>query len=216
MKPERPDGRSNRSMKDSHPPPAESSVLPPDERVLIDRCRGGDTEAFRVLVDRYRDRAYGLALRLLRSAPDAEEVAQDAFVRAWRALPDFRGDAAFGSWLYRIVWRRAVDRAAVLRTRRTRETELSSAEHVAAAEAADRGVEADAERWARLLDGLTEPQRAVVTLYYYEDRSVKGIAEALNLPEGTVKTHLSRARAALRKARGVRAADRTEERDHAV
>lgn len=216
MKPERPDGRSNRSMKDSLPAPAESSVLPPDERVLIDRCRGGDAEAFRVLVDRYRDRAYGLALRLLRSAPDAEEVAQDAFVRAWRALPRFRGDAAFGSWLYRIVWRRAVDRAAVLRNRRARETDLSGAEHVASRDAADRGIEGDAERWARLLDGLTEAQRAVVTLFYYEDAPVKRIAETLDLPEGTVKTHLSRARAALRKAHAGLTANRTEDRDDAV
>ncbi|HEX7077246.1 MAG TPA: RNA polymerase sigma factor [Candidatus Eisenbacteria bacterium] len=188
-------------MKDSLAAPAESSGPPADERALVGRCQGGDTEAYRILVDRYRDRAYGLALRLLRSPSDAEEVAQDAFVRAWRALPDFRGDAAFGSWLYRIVWRRAVDRAAVLRHRRSREADLAAAEHVASPETADRALAADEDRWLRLVDGLSEPQRAVVTLFYYHDQSVKEVATALTMPEGTVKTHLARARAALRARR---------------
>ena len=221
MKPGDRFGPSNPSMKDSLSAAAESSGPQADERILVDRCRRGDTEAFRVLVDRYRDRAYGLALRLLRSASDAEEVAQDAFVRAWRALPDFRGDAAFASWLYRIVWRRAIDRAAVLRHRRAREADLAVAEHVPSGDAADRGLEADAERWSRLLDGLSEPQRAVVTLFYYHDQSVHEIGATLEMPEGTVKTHLSRARAALRRVHGTGrsagpAGAEGERSDHAV
>ena len=63
-----------------------------DEPEILARCRAGETAAFATLVDRYRDRAYGLAFRLTRSAPDAEEVAQDAFVSAWRSLAAFRGD----------------------------------------------------------------------------------------------------------------------------
>jgi len=80
-----------------------------DEPELLARCRAGETAAFAVLVDRYRDRAYGLAFRIVRSAPDAEEAAQDAFVAAWKALGAFRGDAAFSTWLYRIVWRKSLD-----------------------------------------------------------------------------------------------------------
>jgi RNA polymerase sigma-70 factor (ECF subfamily) len=165
---------------------------------LVARARDGDREAFRALVDRHRDRAYGLALRTLRSEPDAEEVAQDAFVRAWRALPGFRGDARFGTWLYAIVMRCAIDRAQTLRRRRSREQELE-----AAGEPADPGERPDeraalARRMERMLDELSVAQRAVVTLFYYEERSVDEVARTLAMPTGTVKTHLSRARATLR------------------
>ncbi|HEV8129529.1 MAG TPA: sigma-70 family RNA polymerase sigma factor [Candidatus Eisenbacteria bacterium] len=189
-------------MKDSRPAP--STGRPEDEGSLLARCRAGDTRAFEVLVQRYQDRAYGLALRLLRSAPDAEEVTQDAFVRAWRSLADFRGDSSFSTWLYRIVWRRSVDRAATLRTRRMREEPLEApvgweprrGEAAVAAEEMPSG--ADASEWMRLTEGLSEPQQAVVTLFYYEDMALKDVARALEMPEGTVKTHLSRARAVLR------------------
>jgi RNA polymerase sigma-70 factor (ECF subfamily) len=173
-----------------------------EEDALLARARAGDQDAYRVLVDAHRDRAYALALRILRSAADAEEVAQDAFVRAWLALPRFRGDARFSTWLYRIVARRAFDRAAVLKSRRARETAIDEAQHLATgesgAEAASRA--AIALRLERLMDELSPAQRAAVTLYYYEGRSVEQAAAVLGMPENTVKTHLSRARATLRAA----------------
>ena len=193
-------------MKESLPRTAEAGSPAADERALIRRSAGGDAAAFRVLVDLHRDRAYGLALRLLRSEQDAEEVAQDAFVRAWRAIGEFRGDASFSTWLYRIVWRRAVDRAAVLRTRRDHETALEPEEEgggpafASTVEAAGAAAAApDPERFERMIASLSEVQRAVVTLFYQEDRSVAEVGRALEMPEGTVKTHLSRARAALRR-----------------
>jgi RNA polymerase sigma-70 factor (ECF subfamily) len=174
---------------------------PSDEPALVTRARAGDEEAFRLLVDLHRDRAYTLALRIVRAPADAEEVAQDAFVRAWNALPRFRGDARFSTWLHRIVVRRALDRAASLRTRAGREAVPEAGEGVAGSDHRE-----DAERAAlgrrlgRLLERLTPPQRAAVTLFYYEDRSVEEVARVLELPENTIKTHLSRARAALRAA----------------
>jgi RNA polymerase sigma-70 factor, ECF subfamily len=170
------------------------------ERQLVARARQGDQAAFRELVDRHRDRAYGLALRVLRSAPDAEEVAQDAFVRAWRALPEFRGESRFGTWLHAIVVRRALDRVAALRGRRTREVELGAAGEQAAPSNVERAGERAlmAARMERMLGRLSDAQRAVVMLFYYEERSVDEVSKALNLPTGTVKTHLSRARATLR------------------
>ncbi len=159
------------------------------------------------MVERYQDRAFGLALRLLRSEPDAEEVTQDAFVRAWRSLADFRGDSGFGTWLYRIVWRRAVDRAVTLRTRQKREESLDApaGSEEGRREARSAGVAvqeeptgAERSEWMRLTEGLSEPQQAAVTLFYYHDMALKDVARALEMPEGTVKTHLSRARAALR------------------
>jgi len=201
MKPPPWSGRSNPSMKDTLPRTAERGSPAADERALVRRSAEGDAAAFRVLVDLHRDRAYGLALRLLRSESDAEEVAQDAFVRAWRAIGEFRGDASFSTWLYRIVWRRALDRAAVLKTRREREVALSpeveEGAPVAPTIEAREGV--DPDRFERMVASLSEAQRAVVTLFYYEDQSVTEVGRALDMPEGTVKTHLSRARAALRR-----------------
>lgn len=170
-----------------------------EDRELVRRAQGGDEPAFGVLVERHGDRAYALALRILRSTSDAEEVAQDALVRAWRSLPRFRGDSAFSSWLYRIVARQAFDRAAVLKTRRLRETGGEGIEDVPA-EAAGPDPEARerAARLERLVAGLPDVPRTVVTLYYYQDRSVAEVAKILGMPENTVKTHLSRARATLR------------------
>ena len=170
---------------------------------LVARARTGDAAAFRSLVERHRDRAFALAWRLTGQRADAEEVAQDALVRAWRALPSFRGDAAFGTWLHRIVTHVALDRRAVLARRRQRETGVDEAameglalEEPVAAE--DDRVTARAR--VALLAALSEAQRTAVTLHYLEDRPVLEVARAMGVPENTVKTHLSRARAAMRDA----------------
>ncbi len=170
-----------------------------EERRLIARAQGGDTGAFRVLVEQHQARAYTLALRILRSGPDAEEVAQDAFVRVWTALPGFRGESSFSTWLYRIVARRAFDRAQVLKNRRAREQQEEKLPELAAPAGADEDA-LQAALLQRLVSGLSASQRAAVTMFYYEGRSVEQVAAVLGMPENTVKTHLLRARASLRVA----------------
>ncbi len=172
---------------------------PDAERTLVVRAMERDEEAFRMLVDLHRDAAYGLALRITRSHADAEDVAQEAFVRAWHALPRFRGDARFGTWLHRIVANRALDRARQRQTRLGRESELDAVAERPAPAAAERDTLL-ARRLERLLETLSPPQRAVVSLFYMQDQSVEDVAAALAMPENTVKTHLARARAALREA----------------
>ena len=159
-----------------------------------------------MLVESHRDRAYGLALRIVRSAADAEDVAQEAFVRAWLALPRFRGESSFGTWLHRIVARRAFDRLEQLKRRRGREVEIEATEMRVAATG---GGEPDAHGrvMERLVASLPPAQRAAVTLFYYEDHSVEQAAAVLGMPVNTVKTHLSRARAALRHRWGHAAAE---------
>jgi RNA polymerase sigma-70 factor (ECF subfamily) len=184
-----------------------------EERTWIARAREGDAEAFRVLVDRHRDRVYGLALRIVGRAEDAEEAAQDAFVRAWRALPEFRGEAAFGTWLHKIVVRLAIERATALRARARRQSATDELPEVAAGAAGRAGGSGGdgpgageggdpilATRLERMLSGLGDVQRAAVVLYHLEDRPVLEVADVLGLPESTVKTHLARARAALKTA----------------
>lgn len=173
------------------------------DALLVERCRRGDTRAFEALVEAHQDRAYALALRIVRTAQDAEEVAQDAFVRAWRSIGEFRGESAFGTWLHRIVVRRALDRAETLRARSTREVDSDVEDLERQPLPPTHGALAgspEARRLARLMEALPPVQRAALSLHYYEDRSVSEIAALLEMPEGTVKTHMSRARAALRQA----------------
>jgi len=179
---------------DKAAPPAATS----EESSLVERARGGDAEAFRGLVERYQDRVFALARRMVGEREEAEEVAQDAFLRAWRALPRFRGDARFSSWLYRITYRRACDAAASIRSRRRRERDLETAGAIT--DPAQAAAPSGGEALERLIASLPEAQRAAITLFYYQDRSLGEVARILGLPEGTVKTHLHRARAALRRA----------------
>jgi RNA polymerase sigma-70 factor (ECF subfamily) len=170
------------------------------EQEVIRRACSGDEDAFRVLMDRHRAHAFGIALRITRSAEDAEDVVQQAFVRAWHYLPEFRSESTFGTWLHRIVARRALDRASQMKTRRGREEETDVAS-LQLASPAEQGRDVILIRRLELLmRRLTAPQRAVVTLYYWDETPVEAIAEALRMPENTVKTHLSRARATLRES----------------
>ena len=185
------------------PRPGAASAAPPPargaEEEALPLARAGDTAAFGRLVERHQDRAYAVALRITRSPADAAEAVQEALVRCWKALPAFRGDASFPTWLHRVVARVALDRAEALATRRAREV----GPEAALEEPADAPVERDpamARRLERLLVTLSPAQRAVVTLFYLDDQPVDALASALSMPEGTVKTHLFRARAALRRA----------------
>jgi RNA polymerase sigma-70 factor (ECF subfamily) len=180
--------------------PADERMLA-EERALVERARKRDEGAFRMLVDLHRDHAYGLALRITRSATDAEDVAQEAFVRAWAALPGFRGESRFGTWLHSIVARRALDRAETLRARRNRETDLDAvAEPSAPSPAFESSDPLLARRLEKLMGVLSAPQRAVVALFYGRDHSVEDVAATLAMNENTVKTHLARARSLLREA----------------
>lgn len=190
---------------------ASSCVLPPtstppvarEDQTWVAAARAGDAAAFRRLVDLHGAAVLAIARRMLRDPHDAEELAQDAFVRAWRALPYFRGDSSFRTWLHRIVVRLAYDKTRQTSARRRREVVVDDgvwdtllAQDPAAIVAPD----ADDVRWADLLDTLPAVSRAAIVLFYWNDRSVREVADVLELPEGTVKSHLARARASLRTA----------------
>jgi len=192
------------ALGDARPRPAGrvTPAVPEAEADWVRSARGGDPRAFRHLVDRYRGPVVELCARIVRSREEGEEAAQDAFVRAWKALPEFRGDAKFSTWLYRIATRRALDAAAAHRRRRDREDAVEPASLEAAPDitAADGLDEALRRRLRRILGELEPLPRAAVSLFYLGGRSVGEVAEILSLPEGTVKTHLHRSRAVLRRA----------------
>ena len=160
----------------------------------------GDRNAFGVLVDRYKKMVFTIAWRMLRNKEDAEDAAQKTFLRAFRSIHSFRGDARFSTWLYRIsvnVCLSHVDSGTEKTTDATDQTYPEPASWDADPEIdatrADFG-----ERVRDLVAELPGPYRTVITLYYLKRFSYLEIAEILELPMGTVKVHLHRAREMLR------------------
>jgi len=191
------------------PDPSNPSMaaLPEDpDRPLVDRARRGDALAFGTLVERHQARVRGLALRIAGAPEEADEIAQDAFVRAWQALPAFRGESKFSTWIHRITTRVALDRRETVRRRAGREVGvedeiLAALPGAVVAGAADGGDDRmTARARVALLAELSEAQRTAITLHYFEDLSVIEVAQAMNVPENTVKTHLARGRTVMREA----------------
>jgi RNA polymerase sigma-70 factor (ECF subfamily) len=166
-----------------------------DEAFLLARARGGDLAAFEEIVRRYQRRVYGVALRIVRSHAAADDVAQEAFVRAWRSLDRFEIGRPFGPWVCRIAANLAVNH---VRSPLAREDPLPEDGERTAAPASDPlGSLLDAEAQEvleRALGSLPAEQRAVFVLRTVEEMSYREIAEALGLSPGTVMSRLFRAR----------------------
>jgi len=166
-----------------------------DDAELVARARQGDTDAFEQLVRKHQRYAFNLAYRVLGDHTEAEDVIQEAFVRAWQGLSGFRGQARFTTWLYRIVHNLCLNRLPGLQRELLQIEPLEEAlvnpapAPPALFEAREREAFLHAE-----LERLPQKYRLVLTLYYLQDLSYDEIASALNVPMGTVKTHLHRAR----------------------
>jgi RNA polymerase sigma-70 factor, ECF subfamily len=167
---------------------------------LVERARTGDQDAFRALYDRNVDRIYRLAYRMAGEDDMARDFTQDAFLRAWERLDQFRGEAAFSTWLHSIAVSVALNGLRKVDRHRKRERPLEDAAHVAPAAP---GLEPDArERLREAVDALPEIYRTVFLMHDLEGFSHGEIAEALGTAEGTSKARLFRARAKLREALG--------------
>ncbi len=163
-----------------------------DEAVLIQRAKKGDAEAYRMLVERHMKQAYNLAYSFVNDHAGAEDIAQDAFVRAYRGLPSFREEAGFGTWLYRIVTNLSLNTIKQRRTQTIREVAMESlpSSHGGTEDSAHReDVRAHLER---ALHELPTLQRAVVILRHFDGLSTRQVSGILGCSEGTVKTHLFR------------------------
>jgi RNA polymerase sigma-70 factor (ECF subfamily) len=181
-----------------------------DDRTLVERCRRGDLSAFEPLVERYRERVWRLAYHYLRDREEAWDVAQEAFVRAWQALPSFRGQSAFYTWLFRIAVNVATDRARQRAAQgRALGTERVPAEDwerlMVAQEGGPEDTAARAEQRRRIrqaLAALPDHHRTIIMLSDVEGLSYREIAEVLEIPMGTVMSRLHHARKRLRQVLG--------------
>jgi RNA polymerase sigma-70 factor (ECF subfamily) len=170
---------------------------------LVSHVQKGIPRMFAELVRRHQDPLYGLALRFTGSAHDAEDIAQEAFLKAYRGLGDFKGDARFSTWLYRIAYNLCVD---WLRRNRRPDRRASSIDE--AGETADGRADLEGdyvaaeerERVRRAVDALDEKYRSVVVMLYYQKLSYGEIAAVLDVPLKTVETRLYRARRIMREA----------------
>jgi RNA polymerase sigma-70 factor (ECF subfamily) len=166
------------------------------EHVLVARCREGDEQAFRELVDRYKGLVFALVARSLPERGRAEEVAQDVFVRVYRGLPSFRGEARLSTWIYRIT--------ANLLAAERREPATEPLEGTGGARrelgAADRTFDELTlrDRMEKAILRLPANYQVLVNGHYLKGLRYEELAEALDLPLGTVKTHLHRAKRQLR------------------
>ena len=170
-----------------------------DERELIERCRSGDDTAFAELVDRYKDLVYGLIYRMVRDRGLADDLAQEVFLKVHRGLPYFRGEARLSTWIFRIVQNVCVQ----TRTSRRPDVPLEDGRddrpprQFGSVDQAFGAIE-DRDRLDKALAQLPPNYRMLVVAHYLRGVQYESLAEALNLPLGTVKTHLYRAKRRLR------------------
>jgi len=180
-----------------------------DERLLIERAQQGEMEAFRLLVERSKINVYRLAYDLTGNRHDAEDLSQDVFIKAFKSLRLFRGDAKWSTWLYRITINAAMDK----KKSKAQKTMLmhdafaagnAETEYAPSDEAPrpDRLTDAGLIRRniERALEDLTTRERSVFVLRHYHDLSLRQIAETMDISEGTVKSFLFRAIRRLRKS----------------
>ena len=167
---------------------------------LVQRARDGDQIAFRDLYDRNVDRIYRLAYRMAGEDDLARDFTQETFLRAYQRLDQFRGDAAFSTWLHSIAVSVSLNGLRKVDRHRKRERSLEDAAHVAPER---RELEPDArERLKEAVDGLPEIYRTVFLMHDLEGYGHREIAETLGVAEGTSKARLFRAREKLRAALG--------------
>jgi len=162
-----------------------------EEQNWINECLQGNTEAFRKIVDEYRNFAFTLAVRITKNEEDAEEVTQDAFVKAYTSLAGFKGDSKFSTWFYKIVVNLAMTK---VRRRKPAhqcidDLQLSIADDNEAARKADRTYYVE-----KAINSLPEDEATIVTLFYMEDQSLNDISAVVNLSLSNTKVKLFRAR----------------------
>jgi RNA polymerase sigma-70 factor (ECF subfamily) len=167
------------------------------DQIYIDRVLKGDTNAFAHLINKYKDMAFTLALKIVKSREDAEEVAQDSFLKAYEKLASFKGDSKFSTWLYTIVYRSSLTK---VRKKKLETTNIDSfvidnhkEDHDFPQLEAIKNSE-QKKYVKKAIDNLGETDALLITLFYLHDNSVEEIQEITEMSQSNVKVRLFRAR----------------------
>lgn len=152
------------------------------------------TEAFEILLTQYQNKVFRLACAMLGNKALAEETSQEVFIRIWKALANFRGEASLSTWIYTIARNTCLTAIRANASRNTLSMDEPEARLATERWHTPEQAEGDKIDWPLLISQLGEKYRQVVALYYMEDKSYQEVSRLLDLPMGTVKARLHRAR----------------------
>jgi RNA polymerase sigma-70 factor (ECF subfamily) len=176
----------------------------PSDIELVEGARAGDRESYRLLVERYQTLVYTIALRMVRDRTEAEDIAQEVFLKVYRSLDQFREEASFKTWICRIATNRCIDWKRKHRTREETTHQVEEADRLVD-ELHERPEQALLRRETqgevrRAIEKMPEKYRTILLLYHFQGMSYKDIAEQENISARTVETRLYRAKNMLRSA----------------
>ena len=173
-----------------------------NDQYIIEKIINGDTNAYSVLVDRYKDLVYTLALRMVKNREEAEEVSQDTFIKVYKSLGKFKGDSKFSTWIYKVAYNTCLDRI-----KKYKKEHLSiqidefTERHLKTVETVLDTIEKAEKSKAikQCLELLPSDDAFLLTLFYFEEQSLEEIAEIIGLTANNVKVKLFRSRKKLAK-----------------
>ncbi|MEM9076725.1 MAG: sigma-70 family RNA polymerase sigma factor [Bacteroidota bacterium] len=168
------------------------------DQYLIKRTLDGDTRAFGRLVEKHQNYVFTLVVRMIKTREASEEVAQDVFIKAYKSLKDFKGDSKFTTWLYRIAYRAALDHIRKNKKRQKTDElleEITESELTLSENPFERIQEKEQKEYIKkCIRKLSENDAAIVTLFYFEEMSIKEIGKITGLSDDNVKVKLHRSR----------------------
>ena len=167
------------------------------DNIYISKVLEGDRNAFAYLVDKYKTMVYSLALRLVKDREEAEEISQDAFIKAYQSLASFKGKAKFSSWLYRIVYNTAISKLRQQPAGRVSldESNIADTLYIESKQNYDALSAGERKKYLeKALDSLDMDEKMLVIMYYYEERDLDEIATIAGLTKTNTKVKLYRAR----------------------
>jgi RNA polymerase sigma-70 factor (ECF subfamily) len=170
------------------------------DKILIRRVRSGEVEVFREIVERHQARIFYLGMRFFRNLHDAEDFAQEVFLKVYKKLGMFRGEASFGSWLYRLAFNLAINEYK-MQKRRYLETELEEGDLEDDRPSPDFYL-VRAEELAelrRVLMELPDRYNLVLKMHYFDGLTYQEIADVTGIPSNTIKSHVHRAKALIKR-----------------
>lgn len=168
--------------------------------LYLKNVREGDINSFSFFIDKYKDIAYSIAIKIVKNEQDAEEIVQDSFLKAYKAIHNYKRNAKFSTWLYKIVFNTAISKARLknLRTDSLKEHSYQQYNFVEINAAIQNLTEQERKKYIKLaLRNLDEIDYTILTLYYYEEKNIKDIGEIIKFKPSYIKVRLHRARGKL-------------------